>query len=574
MTWPAILQYAVFLGVVIACVRPVGLYLLRVFEGERTFLDPIMRPVERALYRIGGIDASAEMGWRSYALAFALFSLLGAALLFAILMLQAFGPWYDATHQNTPMTWHLALNTAISFATTTTWQAYGGETTMSYLSQALGLTAQNFLAGAAGLAVGVAFIRGLARERTDELGNFWVDVTRALLWVLLPASMVGALVLVWQGVPMNVDPYTKVHTLQGGAQVIAQGPVAALESIKNLGTNGGGFFNVNGAHPYENPTPLTNLLEMLMIAVIPASLTYTFGRMVGHPRQGWIIFWVMTSLFTAALALDAAAERTAPPAIAVAGVDTRGSPLQPGGNMEGKELRFGIHGSVLAAITTSNGATGSYDSMHDSYTPLGGMVPLINMLLGDIVYGGLGSGLYGMLLMVLVSVFVGALMVGHTPRYLGKEVKTAEIKLIAIYMLVGSAAILVFTCLALLTPWGEAGLATNQGAHGLTEVLYAYASAFTNNGQNFAGLNANTLFYNLTTAAVMLIGRFVPATIALALAGSFAGQGRRVATSGTLPTDTLTFAVFLGGMVLIMAGLSHLPALALGPLSEHFAMRR
>jgi K+-transporting ATPase ATPase A chain len=566
------LQYAIFVVIVVASVRPVGTYLFRVFDGQKTSLDRVLRPIERYIYRVAGIDPRSEMDWKEYTIAFVVFGFVGTALLFVILLLQQRLPWFYSDYQNTPMTVDLALNTAISFATTTTWQAYAGETTMSYFSQMVGLTAQNFLAGAAGLAVGIAFIRGLARRQTEKLGNFWVDLTRAILWVLLPLSIVGGLILVWQGVPINFNPYTKVRTLEGVTQIIAQGPVAALESIKNLGTNGGGFFNVNGAHPYENPTPLTNLLEMLMIAVLPASLTYTFGRMIGRPRQGWTIFWVMTFLFGVGLVTTGWAEQSGNPRIAALGLDTRASSLQPGGNMEGKEVRFGIHGSVLAAVTTSNGATGSYNSMHDSYTPIGGMVPLVNMLAGEITYGGLGSGLYSMVMLVLVSVFIGGLMVGHTPQYLGKQLTVRETRLIGSYMVIGMATALPLTALAVATNAGRAGLVTNQGAHGLSEMLFAYASSLANNGQNFAGLNANSVFYNLTTAIAMLVGRFGLGALALALTGSFAKQGIKPESEGTLPTDSVTFAILLTGTILILAGLSYFPALSLGPIIEHLLM--
>jgi K+-transporting ATPase ATPase A chain len=572
MTWPALAQYALFLGIIIVCVKPVGVYLYRVFAGERTPLDPVLRPAERLVYRLAGIDPQREMDWKQYTGAFVLFGLLGTALLFGLLRAQAYLPWHDPTYQSTPLTPDLALNTAVSFATTTTWQAYGGETTMSYFSQMAGLAAQNFLAGAAGLAVGIAFMRGLAREKTNTLGNFWVDVTRATLWVLLPLSLVGGIILVWQGVPMNLAAYTQVTTVEGQPQVIAQGPVAALETIKNLGTSGGGFFNVNGAHPYENPTPLTNLLEMLMIAVLPAALTYTFARMVGKPKQGWLIFAVMTALFTAGLALGAWAEQSGSPDLAPAGVDAQAGAWQSGGNMEGKEARLGVHASVLAAITTSNGATGSYNSMHDSYTPLGGMVPLVNMLLGEIIYGGLGSGLYSMVMLILVSVFIGGLMVGHTPQYLGKQVTIQETRFIGLYMVVGAATVLLLTSLAVLSASGRAGLITNQGAHGFSEILVAYTSSLANNGQNFAGLNANSVFYNLTTAVAMLVGRFALAALALVLAGAFAKQGRTASSEGTLATDTPTFAVLLTATIVILAGLSYLPALALGPIIEHLVM--
>jgi K+-transporting ATPase ATPase A chain len=554
-------QYALFLIIVVLCVKPVGLYLFRVFDGQKTLLDPALRPIERFIYQVCGVDPESEMDWKQYAIAFTAFGLLGAALLFALLMAQPFLPWFDPAHQTTPMTVDLALNTAISFATTTTWQAYSGETTMSYFSQMAGLAAQNFLAGAAGLAVGIAFIRGLARTHTDQLGNFWVDLTRGTLWVLLPASFVGGLLLVWQGVPMNFAPYTDATTLEGAAQSIAQGPVAALESIKNVGTNGGGFFNVNAAHPFENPTALTNLLELLMIAVLPASLTYAFGRMVGKPSQGWMLFGVMTVLFAASLAFTAWAEQRGMPGLAGLGP-----------NMEGKEVRLGVHGSVLAAVTTSNGAAGSYNSMHDSYTPLGGMAPLVSMLLGEIVYGGLGTGLVSMVLVVLLAVFMAGLMIGRTPEYLGKQLSVPVMKLVGLYVVIGSAMLMPLTALAVATQGGMAGLVTNSGPHGFTEIFFAYASSLANNGQNFAGLSTNSAFYNLTTAIAMLVGRFGYAALALAIAGAFAAQGRRALSVGTLPTDSPVFAAILVGTIGIVTGLSYFAPLVLGPIAEHLAM--
>ena len=574
MNLPGLLQYALFIAIVIVCVKPVGLYLFRVFERQRTLLDPVLCPVERFAYYAAGIDPKSEMDWRQYTFAFVLFGTLGTILLFMTLLLQRRLPWFYPNYQNTPMTLDLALNTAVSFSTTTTWQAYAGETTMSYFSQMVGLTAQNFLAGGAGLAVGIAFIRGLARRHTAKLGNFWADLTRAILWVLLPLSLLGGLILVWQGVPMNFSPYTRIKTVEGAIQIVAQGPVAALETIKNLGTNGGGFFNVNGAHPYENPTPFTNLLEMLMIAVLPASLTHTFGRMIERPRQGWTLFWVMTILFIAGLVVAGWVEQHGNSQLPVLGIDTHWGDSQPGGNMEGKEVRFGIHGSVLAAVTTSNGATGSYNSMHDSYTPLGGMVPLLNMLLGEITYGGLGSGLYSMIMLVLLSVFLGGLMVGHTPQYLGKQLTSRETKLVVCYMVIGMATVLLLTALAVATTAGRAGLITNRGPHAFTEILFAYSSSLANNGQNFAGLNANTVFYNLTTTVAMLVGRFGLAAIALALSACFAEQGLKPASPGNLPTDSPMFAMLLTGMILIVAGLSYFPALSLGPILEHLQMLR
>lgn len=567
MSLPNLAQYALFLLIVLVLVRPVGGYLARVFAREKTFLDPALLPIERLIYKLTGIDEQREMNAKQYLVAFILFSLVGTVLLYIILRLQTFLPWYDTAHQTTPMTPDLAMNTAISFSTTTTWQAYAGETTMSYFSQIVGLAAQNFLAGAGGLAIGIAFIRGFAREETSKLGNFWVDIVRAMLWVLLPLSLLGSIVLIWQGVPMNFNPYTVVKTLDGGSQTIAQGPVAALEFIKNLGTNGGGFFNANGAHPYENPTPFTNLLEMLAIVVIPAALTNTFGRMVGSPRQGWMLFWVMFFLFVGGLALAGWAEQSSNPALA-----PYVSAQQPMGNIEGKEVRFGVGGSVLAAVTTSNGATGSTNSMHDSYTPLGGMIPVLNMLLGEMIFGGLGTGIYSIIMVALVGLFLTGLMIGRTPEYLGKKIELAEMKLLAIYALLGPIAVLLFAALAIVTAPGLAGLTTNSGAHGLTEILNAYTSSMANNGQTFAGLSANSLFYNITTAASMLIGRFGLAIPAVALAGLFAKQKRRPMSTGKFQTDSLTFGIVVIGTALLVGALTYLPALALGPIIEHLFM--
>ncbi|MGO8949929.1 MAG: potassium-transporting ATPase subunit KdpA [Ktedonobacterales bacterium] len=574
MSLANVVQYAVFLGVVILLVKPVGGYLSRVFSGEKTFLDPVCRPVERLIYRLGGIDAEQEMNAKQYAIAFVLFGMVGTILLYLILRLQLALPGVvNRQYLTTPMTPDLAFNTAVSFSTTTTWQAYAGESTMTYISQIVGLTAQNFLAGAAGLAVGIAFIRGFAAQRTENLGNFWVDLVRGMLWVMLPLSLVGSLFLIWQGVPMNFNPYTAVTTLEGARQTIAQGPVAALEFIENLGTNGGGFFNVNGAHPYENPTGLTNFVEMLAIVVLPAALTNTFGRMIKRPRQGWLLFWVMTVLFAAGLVLTGVAEQNGnPQVISTAHVMQAPSGTQPGGNMEGKEVRFGIGGSTLTAVATSNGATGSTNSQMDSYTPLGGMVPLSNMLLGEMIFGGLGTGLYSILLVALLGLFITGLMVGRTPEYVGKRIGVHEIKLIAVYTLIGPVGILLLTALAVVTSAGLAGLTTNSGPHGFTEILYAYTSSFANNGQTFAGLSSNTPFYNVTSVVVMLLGRFGLAIPALVLAGRFAQQPTREATKGTLPTDTLLFAGIIIGTALIVVALTYLPALALGPIVEHLKL--
>jgi K+-transporting ATPase ATPase A chain len=511
------------------------------------------------------------MEWKTYAISFVSFGLAGTLLLYAVLRVQRYLPWFFPAFQTTPLTPDLAFNTAISFSTTTTWQAYSGETTMSYFSQMVGLAAQNFLAGASGLAIGMAFIRGLARSESRTLGNFWFDVVRASLWILLPISLVGSLLLVWQGVPMNFRHYTEATTLEGAQQIIAQGPVAGLEFIKNLGTNGGGFFNVNGAHPFANPTPLTNFLGLAAIVVLPAALTNTFGRMTGRTRHGWVLFWVMAFMFSAGLLFMDLMEQRGNRAISnMPSPSVDYNSQQAGGNMEGKEVRFGIGGSVLTAIATSNGATGSYNSMHDSYTALGGMILLINMLLGEIIFGGLGSGLYSIVMVSLVGLFVAGLMIGRSPEYLGKLIGPREMKLITLYTLAAPIVIMTTTAVAVCATPGLAGLTTNNGPHGFTEILFAYTSCFANNGQNFAGLSANSIFYNLTTAFAMMAGRFGLAIPVLTLAGLLAEQRRRPVTRGTLPIDTFLFAVLVFGTALIVGVLSYYPALALGPIVEHF----
>jgi K+-transporting ATPase ATPase A chain len=461
----------------------------------------------------------------------------------------------------TPMSTDLAANTAVSFTTTTTWQAYGGEQTLRYLAQAIGLVAQSFLAGAAGLALGFAFIRGFARERAATIGNFWVDLIRSLLWVLLPLTLIGSLVLIWQGVPMNMAPYTLVHSLEGHTQTIAQGPVAALEFIKNLGTNGGGFFNANGAHPYANPTPFTNFLGMLAIAVLPASLMITFGRMTGRPRAGWVLLMGMVALFLVGLMVCDKAEMAAPQ---LAGLHIAGP------NMEGKEVRFGVGESVLTTIVTSNASTGSYNSIHDSFQPMGVLAPLVFMLLGEVVFGGLGAGVYSIVMTALVAVFLGGLMVGRTPEYLGKKIRAAEARWIALYILLTPVVVLTLTGIAVVTKAGLAGLETNSGPHGFTEILFAYASCMANNGLAMAGLNSNSVFYNITTTIAMLAGRYGLAALALALAGRVAAQPRGPVTSGTLPDDTPAFGALVFGAILLIGALSFFPALALGPIVEQF----
>jgi potassium-transporting ATPase potassium-binding subunit len=559
-------QYLLFLAILTALVKPLGGYMERVFSRKRTGLDPLCLPIEQLIYRVAGVNPDVEMTGKEYATCFVLFGLAGTLLLYGILRMQQFLPWFFPQYHTTALSPDLAMNTAISFSTTTTWQAYAGESTMSYVSQMVGLCAQNFLAGAAGLAVGIAFIRGLARHLSGTLGNFWADVTRALLWILLPGALLGGLLLVWQGVPMNFNHYVIASTVEGGRQIIPQGPVAALEIIKNLGTNGGGFFNANGAHPYENPTPLSNFIELLAILLLPAALTNTFGRMVRQPRQGWLFYWVMMFLFVSGLGFVHHFEQKGNPRLV--GVEFRNSSRQSGGNMEGKEVRFGISGSTLAAVVTSNAATGSYNSADDSYTSLGGMVLLVNMLLGELVFGGLGTGLYSMVMTAAVAVFLAGLMVGRTPEYLGKKIGPAENKMIMLFALAAPLFVLPLTAIAVSTRAGLSGLTTNTGPHGFTEILFAYSSCFANNGQAFAGLNANTLFYNLTTAAAMMAGRFAIAIPALAFSACFARQRITPSSSGTLPTHSFLFGVLLTACLITMVALSYLPALALGPILE------
>jgi len=553
------LEPFLFLAVLLALAKPAGLYVQRVFERRRTFADRWLCPLESAIHRL---RAGQEMTAPVYLACFAMFAALGTVFLFLLQRLQLLlpgGP--DARFLTTPMSLDLAANTAISFATTTTWQAYAGESTLRYLTQAIGLVSQNFLAGAAGLAVGIAFIRGIARERTPTLGNFWVDLVRGTLWVLLPLSIVGGLILVWQGVPANFAPYVDARSVEGSRQWIPQGPVATLEFIKNLGTNGGGFFNVNGAHPYANPTALTNLIDMLAIAVVPAALPITFGQMIGRPRAGVVLLAVMVVLFVAGLAVCGATEASSPPPLSALNVAA--------GNMEGKEVRFGVGSSTLAAVVTSNAATGSYNSMDDSYRPMGVLVLALNMLLGEIIFGGLGTGLYSMIMIALVGIVVAGLMIGRTPEYLGKTIRAEETRLIAIYTLLTPMVVLMLTAWAVISDAGRAGLVTNGGPHGFTEILFAYASSMANNGQNMAGLAANSVFYNLTTAVAMIAGRFGLGAVALLLAGRFAAQGRVATTVGSLPCDTPGFGVLVLGSVVLTGALCFLPVLALGPIVEH-----
>jgi len=567
----SVAQYLVFVAIVTACVRPVGRYMHRVFSLQKTAVDRLCVPVERWIYRLSGVDPTVEMNAAQYAITFVVFSLMGTLLLYAILRCEHFLPWFFPAYHTTPLTPDLSFNTAISFATTTTWQAYAGESTMSYFSQMVGLCAQNFLAGAAGLAVGIAFLRGLARESCATLGNFWVDLTRSLLWILLPGALLGSLLLVAQGVPMNFHHYIIASTLERSSQVIPQGPVAALEIIKNLGTNGGGFFNANGAHPYENPTPFSNFIELLAIILVPAALTNTFGRMVRDLRQGWLLYWVMMVLFLGGLAALHLSEQRINPLIhsSVA----RDTQLQSGSNMEGKEVRFGVGGSALSGAVTSNGATGSANVADDSLTSFGGMVLLVNLLLGEVIFGGLGAGIFSMVMTAAIAVFLAGLMIGRTPEYLGKQIGPRENKMIVIYALTGPVTILILTALAISTKAGLSGITLNSGPHGLTEVLFGFASCFANNGQAFASLNANTTFYNVMTAIAMLAGRFGLAIPALIFAGLLAQQKSRPRSRGTLRTDSFTFGALLTTFVILVTGLSYLPALILGPVLEHLLFK-
>jgi K+-transporting ATPase ATPase A chain len=543
--------------------------MARVFTDERTFLDPVLRPIERVIYRICGVNPGTEQSWPEYTIAMLLFSAVGMLMLYALERLQYYLPLNP--QQLAGVAPDLAFNTATSFTTNTNWQAYGGESTMSYLTQMAGLAFHNFVSAAAGIAVAIAVIRGFVRRNAKTIGNFWVDLTRTTLWVLLPISVVFAMVLVWQGVPDNFSPYTHAKTVEGTEQVIAQGPVASQEIIKELGTNGGGFFNANSAHPYENPTPLTNLIEMVAIFAIGAALTHTFGQMAGDRRQGWALFVTMGLLFLMGVSIAIWAEQKGNPQFAAMGVDQKVSAVQSGGNMEGKEVRYGIVNSALWATVTTDTSCGAVNSMHDSYTPLGGLVPLLNMQIGEIIFGGVGSGLYGMLVMAVLAVFIAGLMVGRTPEYLGKKIEGREMKLSMLFILIFPAVILLPTGLAVVIKAGLAGI-SNPGPHGFTQILYAFSEAGGNNGSAFAGLSANSMFYNSALAFSMFCGRFLMKVPVLALAGSLAGKKIVPPSAGTFPTHGAIFVLLLIGVILIVAALTFFPADALGPVVEHLTM--
>ncbi len=569
MTVFGVLQIGLVCGLLLPLVKPVGRYMARVFAGERTALDPALRPVEGFVYRLAGVHPAQEQHWTTYAAALLVFNFAGMLLLYLLQRLQTVLP-LNSQGLAAPSA-ALAFNTAVSFTSNTNWQAYAGETTMSYFTQVAGLAVQNFLSAATGIAVSIALARGVARRSAQTIGNFWVDLTRATLWILVPASLVLALFLVWQGAPQNLRPNALAHTLEGALQTIAQGPVASQEAIKMLGTNGGGFFNANSAHPYENPTPLSNMVEMLVIFVIGAALTNTFGRMVGDERQGWALLAAMLILFLAGVGLVYAAESQGNPAFVALGIDSTAGPTQAGGNMEGKEVRFGPAGSALFSVVTTAASCGAVNSMHDSFMPLGGGVVLTNILLGDVIVGGVGAGLYGILLFVILTVFIAGLMVGRTPEYLGKKIEAKEMQLAMLAILILPLVILGLTAVASVLPAGRAG-ALNVGPHGFSEILYAFSSGAGNNGSAFAGLSANTPFYNVALAFAMILGRYFMIVPALAIAGSLAAKKSVPASAGTFPTTGALFVALLTGVILIVGGLTFFPALSLGPVVEHLLM--
>lgn len=592
------LQLGLFLVVLIALAWPLGAYMTRVMQGENVGPVRFFAPLERAFYRLAGIKQDEEMGWRGYAVALILFNVLGVVAVYALQRLQGMLPFNpQAMAAVSPDS---SFNTAISFVTNTNWQGYGGETTMSYLTQMLGLTVQNFVSAATGAAVVIALIRGFARHSSAKIGNFWVDITRMTLYVLLPLAVVFALIFTQQGAIQNLSAYKDVHTVEtvkyqqpkqdakgnpvlgkdgkpvmedktSQTQTLPMGPVASQEAIKMLGTNGGGFFNANSAHPYENPTPLANFLQDIAIFLIPAALCFLFGRMVGDRRQGWAILAAMTIMFATAVVVETNAEQAGVPQYSSLGIDQRASALQSGGNMEGKEARFGIIDTSLFVAVTTSASCGAVNAMHDSLTPIGGLVPMFLMQLGEVVFGGVGSGLYGMLIFAILAVFIAGLMVGRTPEYLGKKIETYEMKMTAITILVTPTLVLALTAIAVSLAAGKAGIA-NPAAHGFSEILYAFTSAANNNGSAFAGLSANTPFYNIMTGLAMFFGRFFMIVPILAIAGSLAAKKRLAVTGGTLPTHGPLFVTLLIGTVLLVGALNYVPALALGPVVEHLQM--
>jgi K+-transporting ATPase ATPase A chain len=562
------LQFAAFSLVLLLTVRPVGIYLARVLEGQRTWLDPILRPIERLIYKLCGIQADHEMNWRQYAFAMLGFSAVTMVVTYVIERAQAVLPWNPQHLAGVGA--DLAWNTAASFTTNTNWQFYTPEATMSYLTEMAGLATHNFFSAAVGIVVAIALVRAIKRTSCATIGNFWVDTTRTLLYILLPGSLIYALLLVAQGVPQNLHAYTVAHTLEGQTQTIGQGPVASQEAIKMLGTNGGGFFNANSAHPFENPTPFSNFLQILSIFIIPAGLTYTLGRMTGSPGHGWAVFAAMYVLFAAGFVTLYWAEAHPHPLIHGAAQTATGT--APGGNMEGKEVRNGIAESALFGTVTTDASCGAVNGMHDSFTPLGGLVPLTNIMLGEVIFGGVGSGLYGMLIFVVQAVFIAGLMVGRTPEYLGKKIESYDVKMSMLYVLIFPLVILSLTAIFVLMPTVGLGTTTNAGPHGLSEVLYGFTSAAGNNGSAFAGLGPNW-WYNITIGWDMLIGRFLMMLPVLALAGNLAQKKSVPPSPGTFPVNTPLFSVLLVGVVLILGALTFFPALSLGPILEHLQLK-
>jgi K+-transporting ATPase ATPase A chain len=591
MTAIGVYQILFFFALILAITKPLGIFMARIFEGERTFLHPLLRPLERVLYRLSGVREDEEQHWTGYAGALLAFSIAKFVFTYLIQRLQGFLPLnpqgFSTAHAPqgaTALTPDLAFNTAVSFVTNTNWQAYGGETTLSYFVQMAALTVQNFTSAAAGIAVAIALVRGFARQEKKTIGNFWVDMTRATVYILLPLSLVAALIFASQGVIQNWDPYTQVTTVEGASQTIAQGPVASQEAIKELGTNGGGFFNTNSAHPFENPTPFTTVFQVFLIFLIPAGLAYTFGYMVRDRRQGWALFAAMSVMFLIGVFVAYGAEQRGNPLLERLGVETAATDTQPGGNMEGKEVRFGIAQSTLFATVTTDASCGAVNSMHDSFTPLGGLVPLFNIQTGEVIFGGVGAGLYGILLYAILAVFIAGLMVGRTPEYVGKKIEQKEVKMAMLALIATAFSILVFTGLSSVISfakdsyWNAAGPAianlNNGGPHGFAELLYAYSSATGNNGSAFAGITVNTPWYDLTLGLAMLIGRFLFLLPLLAAAGSLAAKKRVPVTSGTLPTHGGLFVGLLVGTVVIVGALTFFPALSLGPIVEHFLMNQ
>jgi K+-transporting ATPase ATPase A chain len=584
MTYTGVLQIVVYFLILLALTKPVGLYMTRVFNGERTFLHPVLRWLEALIYKLSGVREDAEQRWTQYSGALLSFSLFGFLLAYLIQRAQAYLPLNPQNFGTPVMTPDLAFNTALSFVTNTNWQSYSGESTLSYFVQMAALTVQNFVSGAAGVAVAIAVARGFARQQMKTIGNFWVDMTRATVYVLLPLSLVGALFLCSQGVIQNLHPNTKVTTVEGAAQVIAQGPVASQEAIKMVGTNGGGFFGANSAHPFENPTPLSNFVQMLMIFIIPAGLLYTFGKMVGDTRQGWALFAAASIMFLVGVFVCYPAEQGGNPLLSKLGIQSAASATQAGGNMEGKETRFGIATTTLFATITTDASCGAIIGQHDSFLPIGGLVPLFNMMTGEVIFGGVGAGLYGILLYAIVAVFIAGLMVGRTPEYIGKKIEQKEVKMAMLAVIATAASILVFAAISDVIPfakngyWNPSGAAianlTNGGPHGFAEVLYTYTSGTANNGSAFGGIGTNTPWYNLTIGLAMLIGRFLFLLPLLAAAGSLAAKKKVATTSGTFPTHGALFVGLLVGTVVIVGALTFFPALSLGPIVEHYLMHQ